>query len=133
MDLNKYNVQGEQGLANHDITVVIISHHFRMQEGVHQFSKSISIICISRYIFFNDLIFSLSKYQNYFKNADLVQVHDYSHLMTSLVLREAKRWSSKTVLYQGLYSDYTRWKKIFQGFVDLHYSSQLRKYGFSFG
>jgi glycosyltransferase involved in cell wall biosynthesis len=58
---------------------------------------------------------------------DIVQVHEDSQLMTPLILKKCRKFGIKTVLYQGMYSDYTGVGYLYQSIVDLLFKKSIQK------
>tara|TARA_B100000949_G_scaffold169026_1_gene149443 strand:+ start:6047 stop:7165 length:1119 start_codon:yes stop_codon:yes gene_type:complete len=52
------------------------------------------------------------------KNYDVVQIHDDSQLMGPFIAAEAKKQAIKTVLYQGMYTNYKGAGRVYQWFFD---------------
>jgi len=65
-------------------------------------------------------LFLLNKY-------DVVQVHEDFQLLSPLILRAAKQRKSKTVLVQGMYSDFGGFKKYIQKIYDVIFIEMLKR------
>jgi glycosyltransferase involved in cell wall biosynthesis len=60
-------------------------------------------------------------------NYDVVQIHEDSQLMTPLILRECCKNKIKTILYQGMYTNYKGFNYVYQYFMDLLFKKTIQK------
>ncbi|SFE81709.1 glycosyltransferase family 4 protein [Thermophagus xiamenensis] len=57
---------------------------------------------------------------------DVIQVHETSQLMNAYILKKAKKLGIKTVLYQGVYQDYSGIGRFYQYILDTIFQKTLK-------
>ena len=133
LDLSKYNVQEiglAKGLLKLGISVDIYSR-FTNIKNEHIFKKVedkyIKLIPIMGFTLKGRIIdFSLKqRIQN--NKYDIVQTHEYSQIMTPLILKWTKNKNATTVLYQGTYEKDSGYKAIIQKIYNKIFINKINK------
>ncbi|RKD91983.1 glycosyltransferase family 4 protein [Mangrovibacterium diazotrophicum] len=121
---NKYNIQEiglGKGLVQQGHSVDLYSSFIGISQPTIHFQNSNSTlllipikgIAFKQISYYRGLITQMLKGQY-----DLIQVHEDSQLMTAIILKAAKKAGIKTVLYQGMYENYTGLGVIYQKTLD---------------
>ncbi len=134
LNTQSYNIQEiglAKGLLNFSISTDIYSRFNNINEETVFYSeennqiklipiKGISIL--QKITYFPDLIKQVAT-QNY----DIVQVHEDSQLMTPFILKRLHKRGVKTVLYQGMYTDYRGINRVYQLLLDFLFQKTIKK------
>lgn len=133
LDLSKYNVQEiglAQGLLKLGISADIYSRFTDIKdENVIEKAENnyIKLIPITGFTLKGRIIdFSLR--QRILNNKyDIVQTHEYSQIMTPLILKWARKKNATTVLYQGVYEKYSGYKAFIQKIYNKIFINSIKK------
>jgi len=133
LNLNKYNIQ-ETGLGKQlirkGVTVDLYSSFSGIKKPVihDQFKGSvlklipIKGIVLKQITFYPGLIRQLMK-----GNYQVIQVHEDSQFMNSMILSKARKAGIKTILYQGMYENYHGAGGIYQKILDRFWLKNTRR------
>jgi len=133
LDLSTYNVQEiglAKGLLKLGLSVDIYSRFTHLNNK--QILKKTENNCIKLFpingLTWKGRIIDFSLKQKILNNAyDIVQTHEYSQIMTPLILKWAKKQNATTVLYQGAYDEYSGFKVIIQKIYNKIFIHRINK------
>jgi glycosyltransferase involved in cell wall biosynthesis len=133
LDLSKYNVQEiglAQGLLKLGISVDIYSRFTDIKnENVIEKVKNnyIKLIPITGFTLKGRIIDFSLKQRILDNKYDIVQTHEYSQIMTPLILKWAREKNATTVLYQGAYERYSGYKALIQKIYNKIFINSINK------
>ncbi len=133
LDPNMYNVQ-EIGLARSllkfDFSVDIYSLFKNIKSTItiaEQKDNKINLIPLKGIKFKQVTWFSGLRRELQQGGYDYLQVHEDSQLMNSFLLKWAKKANIKTILYQGMYENYSGISGIYQNILDSFSSKRIKQ------
>jgi glycosyltransferase involved in cell wall biosynthesis len=133
-DTQSYNVQEiglAKGLLNYGVSTDFYSifNDVTEKKTIAVYNDcEINLIPITGKTFFGKITYFPGLTRQIIKNNyDIVQVHEDSQLMTPLILKKCHKQGIKTVLYQGMYVNYSGVNYIYQYFLDLFFKKSIIK------
>jgi len=132
LDTSAYNIQEiglAKGLLNFNISTDIYSKFKDIKDitvidSKDEFNIRLiplkGIVILGKITYFPGLIKKLTNY-------DIVQVHEDSQLMTPLILIACRKQSIKTILYQGMYTNYSKFNRLYQIIFDFIFKAQIQR------
>jgi glycosyltransferase involved in cell wall biosynthesis len=135
IDVQSYNVQEiglAKGLLNYGISTDFYSMFKDIRErrtivthGVYE----INLIPIKGLTLFGRITYFPKLIGLIIRNCyDVVQAHEDSQLMTPLILKACHKHKIKTVLYQGMYTDYKGFNYVYQYLLYFLFKKTMQKY-----
>ena len=132
LDTQFYNIQ-EVGLAKslikNGISVDIFSIFGNLEKEeiiFYENSSHLKLIPLKGVTIFNQLTYFPTLTSRIIKGGyDLVQVHEDTQFMTPVILRKCSKKKLKTVLYQGMYINFSGVFRIFQKIFDFVFKNQI--------
>lgn len=133
LNTKAYNVQEiglALGLLNQNISTDIYSRFSDISEPTVLKTSALAVVrlipvkgitLLRRITWFPGLIKQLKN------NYNIIQVHEDSQLMTALILRAAVKNNIKTVLYQGMYNNYSGLNRLYQIVFDFLFKKSIIK------
>lgn len=132
LKLNKYNIQ-EIGLAKallkKGISVDLYSTFIGIEkEQIYSSHNECSLKLIPiKGVAYKQITYYPGLLNKFIKgDYNLVQVHDDSQLMNSFILSLAKKKGIKTILYQGMYKNYTGFGGVYQRICEFLFLNKLK-------
>jgi glycosyltransferase involved in cell wall biosynthesis len=134
LNIKAYNIQEiglAKGLLNFDISTDIYSRFKDMKTKTmlcQQNNCYVNLIPIEGKIFLNKFSYFQGLIKLILENDyDIVQVHEDSQFMTPFILRKCYKNGIKTVLYQGMYTNYKGIGHVYQRFFDFLFKRITQK------
>jgi glycosyltransferase involved in cell wall biosynthesis len=134
IDIQSYNVQETglaKGLLNHGVSTDFYSV-FKGVESKQTIAThgvcEVNLIPIKGLALFGKITWFPKLMELIIKNKyDIVQVHEDSQLMTPIILKKCRKHKIRTVLYQGMYTDYKGVNCIYQYLLDFFFKKAIQK------
>lgn len=133
LDINSYNVQEiglSKALSQQGISVDIYSCFSKIKLPSVIFEGNDSIVTLYPLKPINFIKITLYRglvHKILNGGYDAVQLHEESQFMTYLISKACFKKKIRTILYQGMYTDYSGLTRLFQVIFDLNFKSSIQK------
>ena len=135
LNTKTYNIQEiglALGLTNHNISTDIYSRYSDINQEIIYYKNNgctVRLIPIKGFTFLGKIAIFPELLKNILiMSYDVVQVNEDSSLMTPFILKACHKAGIKTILYQGMYTNYTGLNRIYQLILDLLFLKSNIKY-----